>query len=43
MISRALRETKSTYKAAKLLKVSQSTIVRKARSYHLKEELIQHP
>lgn len=42
MISRALRETKSTYKAAKLLKVSQSTIVRKARCYNLKEELIQH-
>ncbi len=42
LISRALQEAKSTYKAAKLLKVSQSTIVRKARYYHLKEELIQH-
>lgn len=42
LISRALQETKSTYKAAKLLKVSQSTIVRKARYYHLKEDLIQH-
>ncbi len=43
MISRALRETHSTYKAAKLLKVSQSTIVRKARRYRLRETLIQHP
>lgn len=42
MISRALRETNSTYKAAKLLKVSQSTIVRKAQRYHLHEMLIQH-
>lgn len=37
LISRALRETGSTYKAAKLLKVSQSTIVRKAHRYHLGE------
>ena len=37
LISRALRETGSTYKAARLLKVSQSTIVRKAHRYHLGE------
>lgn len=37
LIEKALRETGSTYKAAKLLKVSQSTIVRKAHRYHLGE------
>lgn len=37
LIARALRETGSTYKAARLLKVSQSTIVRKAHRYNLKE------
>lgn len=37
LIARALRETGSTYKAARLLKVSQSTIVRKAHRYNLNE------
>ena len=37
IIARALRETGSTYKAARLLKVSQSTIVRKAHRYRLGE------
>lgn len=37
LIEKALRETGSTYKAARLLKVSQSTIVRKAHRYHLGE------
>lgn len=35
LVARALRETGSTYKAARMLKVSQSTIVRKARRYRL--------
>lgn len=38
LIGRALRETGSTYKAARLLKVSQSTIVRKAHRYHLTDQ-----
>ncbi len=37
LIGKALRETGSTYKAARLLKVSQSTIVRKAHRYRLTE------
>lgn len=35
LIARALRETGSSYKAARLLKVSQSTVVRRARRYGL--------
>lgn len=40
MISEALLEGKSTYKAAKLLKTSQSTIVRKAQRYNINSEVI---
>ncbi|WP_136796155.1 sigma-54 interaction domain-containing protein [Desulfosediminicola ganghwensis] len=40
MIREALLEGKSTYKAAKLLQTSQSTIVRKAQRYNINSEVI---
>ena len=43
MIAAALRETGSTYKAARVLRVSQSTIVRKAQRYRIRDgALIEH-
>ncbi len=42
MLTTALQETGSTYKAAKLLKVSQSTIVRKAQRYKIGLIALEH-
>ena len=43
MIMAALAETGSTYKAARRLKVSQSTIVRKAQRYKIGLVEVSHP
>ena len=42
MIDKALRETGSTYKAARVLHTSQTTIVRKAKRYRIRLDAIQH-
>lgn len=42
VIRKALQEGGSTYKAARILKVSQATVVRKAQRYNLSEPVVQH-
>ncbi len=42
LIRKALREGGSTYKAARILKVSQATVVRKAQRYNLGDPMVQH-